>query len=64
MQDFISRFLGRKPGRPAQQSNRLRKRPLSHGAEPLEYREMMTVSVTPVYTVTNSWNSGFQADVR
>jgi hypothetical protein len=32
--------------------------------ESLESRELFTVSVTPVYAVTNSWNTGFQADLR
>ena len=41
-----------------------RRRRINLSLEPLETRELLTVSVTPAFAVTNSWTSGYQADLR
>jgi len=48
----------------AQSKPAARQRSRSLRLEWLEGREMFTVAVTPVYDVTNSWTSGFQAALR
>jgi len=47
-----------------EQPSTARQRHRTLSIERLETRALMTASVTPVYAVTNAWNSGFQADLR
>jgi hypothetical protein len=66
MRQFLCRLLERNSRHdPSAQRKHPRDRArVALSLEPLEARELLTVSVTPVFAVTNSWSSGYQADLR
>lgn len=64
MRRFIAWLSGELPPSVRHRSLAPARRALRLALEPLECRELLTVAVTPVYTVTNSWTSGYQADLR
>jgi hypothetical protein len=66
MRQFFD-WLGRRNSphrKPRRQRSRASDRASGLSYETPECRELLTVAVTPVYTVAEKWNSGFQADLR
>ena len=59
---FLGARVVRKPRRSGDKQRSTRQRLAL--CEPLERRELLTIAVTPTYTVTENWTSGFQAQVK
>ncbi len=64
--DFLRGITARRTRRSKGPSHRvaLNQRTWQSGLEALERRDLLTIAVTPTFTVTQDWGSGYQAQLR